>query len=366
VTDLAQILGNYEPRYRARFGNIKLPSQRRAVQAILSCRTEALGGHIYLCFGCGETQYSYHSCQNRHCPKCQNGDAQEWLTRQQSLLLPVPYFMLTFTLPSELRAIALANQRFIYNLLFTASASATQKLARDVRFVGGELGMIGVLHTWGRNLAYHPHVHFLVPAGGLSPDGESWLSAGHNFLLPIKALSRIFRAKFREALRQTGIGDDLSEEVWHRDWVVHCQPVGNGQAALRYLAPYIFRVAISNRRILKVANDRVMFQYTATETGKPRRCTLAAEDFIHRFLQHVLPRSFVKVRYYGFFSPGKRQQLQRVWQLLSAMDPQRPLPLPADSTSPAARRPGPTCPHCGDPLIKQQRIWPRRVWPQAP
>jgi hypothetical protein len=366
VTELAQILGSYEAHYRAKFGSISVPSQRRAVQAILSCRTEALGGHIYVCSGCGETQYSYHSCQNRHCPKCQNDDAQEWLNRQQSLLLPVPYFMLTFTLPSELRNIALANQQVIYNLLFTASASATQKLARDVRFVGGEIGMIGVLHTWGRNLAYHPHVHYLVPAGGLSPDGESWLSAGHNFLLPVKALSRIFRAKFREGLGQSGICDALSDEAWHRDWVVHCQPVGNGRAALRYLAPYIFRVAISNRRILKVANDRVTFQYTATETGKPRRCTLAAEDFIHRFLQHVLPRGFVKVRYYGFFSPGKRQQLHRVWQLLSAVDPQGPPSSPADPTSSAARRPSPTCPHCGDPLIRQQRLWPRHVWPQAP
>lgn len=364
MTDLADILQSHGRRYRDRFGSSTLPSQQRAMQAILSCRTEALGGHVFVCQSCDETQYSYHSCQNRHCPKCQHSDGQEWLERQKALLLPVPYFLLTFTLPSDLRDIARKHQKIIYNLLFRASASATQELARDPRFVGGDIGMIGILHTWGRNLAYHPHVHYLVPAGGLSADGKSWVSSRHNFFVPVKALSLLFRAKFRDALRQEGIIDELPQSVWLGDWVVHCQPVGRGEGALRYLAPYIFRVAISNRRIIRIAGDRVTFQYTSTETGKVRRCTMSAEDFIHRFLQHVLPKGFVKVRYYGFFSPSKRKQLQRVWLLLGNAEMPAAAKVNAPATLPGiAER---QCPQCGNPLVKQQRIWPGCRWPQAP
>ena len=192
------------------------------------------------------------------------------------MLLPVPYFLLTFTLPAGLREYARRHPRLIYNLLFRLSAEATQQLARDPRFVGGQLGMVGVLHTWGRNLAYHPHVHFLVPAGGLAADGQTWLAARQKFLLPVKALSRIFRAKMRQALRKIDVDGRIPPEVWRQSWVVHCKPVGCGQLALKYLAPYIFRVAISNQRILKLENEQVTFRYRATNTGQERLCTLAA------------------------------------------------------------------------------------------
>ena len=164
MTELADIFQAHGDRYQHKYSNGILPSQRTAMQAILSCRTEVLGGHVYVCQSCDETQYRYQSCQNRQCPKCQYGDGQEWLEKQQALLLPVPYFLLTFTLPSDLRQIVRSHQKTVYNLLFRASASATQELAKDPRFVGGTIGMIGILHTWGRNLAYHPHVHYLVPA----------------------------------------------------------------------------------------------------------------------------------------------------------------------------------------------------------
>jgi len=332
-----------------------LSSHHQVMRAIERCRTAALGGHVYTCEECGETEYQYHSCRNRHCPKCQNGKAQEWLEKQQDMLLPVRYFLVTFTLPGEFREVARSRQRLVYDLLFRTSAAAMQHLAHDPRFVGGQLGMVGVLHTWGRNLSYHPHVHYLVPAGGVAPDGQTWLPSRKNFLLPVKALSRVFRAKFRDALRQTDCFADVPAEVWQQEWVVHCQPVGDGQSSLKYLAPYIFRVAISNNRILKLEDGKVTFRYRTSDTGKLRSCTLPAEEFIRRFLQHVLPKGFVKVRYYGFLSSGCRQRLTALRQQLD--DPptdSSPAPEAADpdQTADSSTNDPPSntvllCPSCG-------------------
>jgi hypothetical protein len=329
VIELAEIFRRYGPAYRAKFGHAMPPSHSQVMRAIEQCRTPALGGHVYACPDCGETQYLYHSCRNRHCPKCQHENAQRWLERQFNLQLPVPYFMLTFTLPGELRPFARSHQQIVYDALFRASAEAAQHLARDPRFVGGQMGLVGVLQTWARDLSYHPHVHYLVPAGGLAGDGETWLPARPDFLLPVKALSQLFRAKFRDALRTTECFSSIPSAVWEQDWVAHCLPVGNGLTAFTYLAPYIFRVAISNRRIVKVEDDQVTFRYRASGTGETKFCTLPAEKFIHRFLQHVLPRSFVKVRYYGLFSPGHRQQLTALRQRLGA-PPAEPPPPAAD------------------------------------
>ena len=268
--ELAEIFRLCGPAYRQKYAGHIPTHHLQAMQAIETCRTEALGGQVYVCPDCQQVQYSYHSCRNRHCPKCQNENAQAWLEQQQAMLLPVPYFLLTFTLPAGLREFARRQPRLIYDLLFRMSAEATQKLAQAPRFVGGQVGMVGVLHTWGRNLAYHPHVHYLVPAGGLAADSKTWLAARQQFLLPVKALSRILRAKMRQALQKIdGIGL-IPLEVWRQNWVVHCKAVGCGQSALKYLAPYIFRVAISNRRILKLEDERVTFRYRATDTGQER------------------------------------------------------------------------------------------------
>jgi hypothetical protein len=330
MTELADVFHHYGSSYRAQFGDKMLPSHHQAMRAIERCRTPVLGGHIYICDACGETQYRYHSCRNRHCPKCQNDKAYRWLEKQHDLLLPVPYFMLTFTLPGDLRAIARRHQRLVYDLLFRTSAQAIQQMARDKRFVGGQVGMVGVLHTWGRNLSYHPHVHYLVPGGGVSSNG-TWKPSRKNFLLPVKALSRIVRAKFRDALRKTDADcfSEIPASVWQQDWVVHCQPVGRGQHALKYLAPYIFRVAIGNKRILKLADGKVTFRYRTTDTGKLKTCSLPAQEFIRRFLQHVLPRGFVKVRYYGFLCSGLRKRLAALRQQLDALFPD---PSPAQGT----------------------------------
>ena len=212
MVGLGEVFHQYGTAYREKYGGPLLPSHRQAMWAIERCRTEALGGHVYQCPDCGEVQYRYHSCRNRHCPQCQQGAAQKWLEKQKDLLLPTPYFMLTFTLPEGLRRVARSHQKLFYNLLFRASAAATQKLAQDPRFIGGQVGMVGVLHTWGRTLSYHPHVHYLAPAGGVDKDGN-WLPARNAFLLPVKALAKIFRAKFRQALRKSSCYDEIPSKV---------------------------------------------------------------------------------------------------------------------------------------------------------
>ncbi len=359
MVELAHILRQFGAAYQQTHREQLLPSHYRVMRDVVNCRTAVCGGRIYQCQTCETTQYCYHSCQNRHCPKCQYQAGQAWLERQQKLLLPVPYFLLTFTLPAELRSLALGRQKLVYNLLFRAAAAATQQLAQDPRFVGGQMGLVGVLHTWGRNLAYHPHVHFLVPGGGVDEDGR-WRLSGHNFLLPVRALSVLFRAKFRNALQRTPFFDQVPTAVWKQPWVVHCKPVGDGRAALKYLAPYIFRVAISNRRILKLANGKVSFRYFASETGKPRTCTVTALEFIRRFLQHVLPKGFVKVRYYGFFAPGLRGRLQSIRQQLPLS---RPTSKATTETTSSSSGHSVCCPNCGRLMVCTERIRPNGRWP---
>jgi hypothetical protein len=366
MVTLAEIVDRYGPAYQEQYGDQMLPSHRQVLRAIVNCRTAVLGGHVYHCDACDEPVYHYHSCRNRHCPQCQHGAGQRWLAKQQQLLLPVPYFLLTFTLPDKLRSLARRQQRLMYNLLFRCAAGAIQTLAGDERQLGGQAGLIGVLHTWGRNLSYHPHVHFLAPAGGLTPDRQ-WRATSHNFFLPVKGLSRIFRAKLRDALRQTTLFAEVPATVWHNEWVVHCQPVGDGQTALRYLAPYIFRVALSNRRLVKVVDDRVTFRFRQSDTGAARTCTLAAPAFIHRFLQHVLPKGFVKVRYYGFFAAGQRPRFQRLRAHLTETSPTDTVEVVATASEAVAGETAADsakkqdtftvrCPRCQRPLTLPRRL----------
>lgn len=363
MVEVAEVFRRYGPAYRARFGDRMLPSHRQAMRAIEHCRTPALGGHLYTCPDCGATRYQYHSCRNRHCPKCQNKNAQQWLAQQEEMRLPVPYFMVTFTLPEALRALARSHQRLFYDLLFRCAAAAIQKLARDPRFVGGQVGLLGILHTWTRQLVYHPHVHFLAPAGGLTAQDHAWRPARAAFFLPVKALSRIFRAKFRDALEKTPLWAQVPPGVWEQEWVVHCQPVGNGRRAFKYLAPYIFRVALSNNRLVRLADDQVTLRYRTSDTGQTRLCTLPVEEFIRRFLQHVLPKGFVKVRYYGFLAPGRRRQLAALRQQLGCAPTQPPpptgAPVPEPPTADAPPAAAPLrqvvrCPSCGQ--VMQRRL----------
>jgi hypothetical protein len=316
VITLGEILRQYGPAYREKVGE-HLPSrQRAAMAAIEQCRTEVLGGQVYTCPNCATVRYCYHSCRNRHCPTCQHGQAQRWLEQQQELLLPVPYFLVTFTLPAELRSVARQHPRRLYALLFRSSATALQQLAADPRFLGGQIGMVGVLQTWTRDLRFHPHIHYLVPAGAYGVAEGRWLPAKGHFLVHVKPLAKLFRGKMRAGLQQMKLDVPVPAEVWGKRWVVDCRAVGSGEAALKYLAPYIFRVALSNNRLESVVNDQVTFRYRVRDSKKTKRCTLPAERFIGRFLQHVLPKGFVKVRYFGFFSPSRRAVLAEARALL--------------------------------------------------
>ena len=344
---LADVFRQHAAEYTTRYGSRMLPSHHRAIRSIISCRTEIMGGHVYHCPDCGETIYHYHSCRNRHCPKCQHGATQKWLESQQDLLLPVSYFMLTFTLPEGFRRFARSHQQVIYNLLFRASAAATKKLSKDPRLIGGKIGMLGILHTWGRKLVYHPHVHYLVPAGGIDQDGK-WLPVQKNYFLPTKALAKIFRVKFRDGLKKVDCFDEIPAQVWKQEWVVHCKAVGNGSAVLKYLAPYVFRVAISNKRIVKMENGKVTFLYKDTNTGKTKACQLPAWEFIHRFLQHVLPKGFVKVRYYGFFSPSYRPNLKQLRSQLAQQTDQLHDKLEVETTRTEYLV---CCPVCSKPMV---------------
>lgn len=351
--ELADIFRRYGATYRQKYAHRILPSHRQAILAIERCRTATLGGQVYACPSCGERRYAYHSCRNRHCPKCQHERTEAWLSFQRQLLLPVPYFMLTFTLPDELRRLAHQNQKLVYHALFQASAEATQQLAKDPRFIGGQIGMLGVLHTWTRNLIFHPHVHYLVPGGGLH--GNHWLPSRANFFLPVKALSKLFRTHFQNLLRPSPLYDRIPKQVWSKDWVVHSLPVGDGQAALKYLAPYIFRIALSNRRLIAFVDNgslqksQVTFAYRTSATGQRKHCTLPVEQFLQRFLQHVLPKGFVKVRYFGFFAHKRRTAL-RALQTLLATQPFPVVETPVETDAPA---PVPTkllCPICRMPM----------------
>jgi ribosomal protein L37AE/L43A len=317
MVEVAEIFRAHGPEYLAKYGERMPRNHLRAMRDIEQCRTPVLGGQVYVCTKCDERRYSYHSCKNRHCPKCGNDQAEKWLEEQKELLLPVVHFLVTFTLPEELRRVARSNQKTVYSILFRASSEALQKLAWDERFVGGRVGMVGVLHTWTRALIYHPHVHYIVTGGGLSEKGE-WKRSREDFLVPVRALSVIFRAKFRDLLKKTELFDQVDARVWKKEWVVHSEPVGTGEAAFKYLAPYVFRVAISNNRIVKLDDGRVTFKYKDSATDQVKFATVSAEEFMRRFLQHVLPERFVKVRYYGLLSPGNRHLLKRVREALGA------------------------------------------------
>jgi len=355
MVTLADVFQQFGSAYCAEFGHNLLYSHKQAIQDIVRCRTAALGGHVYRCPACDHTEYRYHSCRNRHCPQCQGDKAHLWLNRHQERLLPIPYFLLTFTLPAALRPFARCQQKTFYNLLFRASAAATQQLAQNPRWLGGNIGMLGVLHTWGRTLAYHPHVHYLLPAGAW--DGQVWhYGRSRRFLLPVKALSLLFRAKFREALKKHDCFDQIPHVVWTKAWVVHCQPVGRGQRALKYLAPYIFRVALSNKRLVAMTDDSVSFRFRPSGSKETRLCSLSPFEFIRRFLQHVLPKGFVKVRYYGFFSPGQRPVLNKIVAWFTPPNSTRQHPIKQDDTDLVEPQWLPDCPHCGQPLRLLQKL----------
>ena len=318
MADLAGIVRMFGPEYVEQYGERMLPSHYRALRDIVACRTEVFGGHLAQCDHCGHQHYSYHSCRNRSCPQCHTDDSARWLGNRQAELLPIPYFHAVFTLPEALRDLVSRHQKALYAALFKAAADTLQSLSVDPRYVGGELGILSVLHTWTRQLGRHPHVHCLVTGGGLSSDGH-WLDARKRYLLPVKALSVLFRAKFMDLARKVLPEENFPESIREKDWVVYCKPAVQGsRKLLDYLGRYIHRIAITNRRILAIHKGQVTFEYKDSRDNRWKKCTVKGEEFLRRFLQHVLPRGFHKVRYYGLLSPRNRSRLRQLQWVLSA------------------------------------------------
>jgi hypothetical protein len=339
--------------------------QLRAMADIEHCRTAYFGGHLERCDRCGHEHYSYHSCRNRYCPKCHGDQTQAWLDKQQGRLLPATYYLLTFTLPSSLRRLARAHPRQICGLLMTRAVESLQKLVRDPQWLGAPVPVLAVLHTWTRALVFHPHVHLLVPAGGLSAKG-TWLTARHSaFLVPGYALSPIFRAKCKAGLKRLGWLEP-NDPCWKQKWHVHCRHAGSGQKVLDYLARYVFRVALVNSRLEALHQGQVTFRYRDNRTQQWRHLTLPAQEFIGRFLQHILPKGFVKVRTYGLWSATQHSRLAQVQQQLAPPTPRLPS-LSQDDPAPtlSASISEPTrCPHCRlGHLIFIREILPHRNRP---
>lgn len=323
---VAEVVRRYGAAYLAKFGK-RIPVEHRKVLSMIArCRTGQLGWVIYRCQHCHREHSVARSCGNRHCPSCQQYKTKSWLLEQTARLLPTHYFLLTFTIPASFRSFVRSHQRLCYAALFAASSATIRKLAADPKYVGSsDCGFFGVLHTWGRDLNYHPHVHYVVPGGALSEDGQRWLASAPNFFIPVKAASLIYREKFREEMRKAGRLAEIDPAVWSEAWVVNSKAVGDGKRSLKYLAPYVFRVAISDRRIVRIedgaaGHGEVTFDYRKTGSRRWRRMTVSAEEFLRRFLQHVLPRGFQKVRHYGFASAIRRKQYQRIhWLVTLAM-----------------------------------------------
>src|SRR5215470_15671968 len=336
--ELGDIFRLHGPAYLATFGDSLSHEQKQALRAIAACRTATLGGHVEECDRCGYRQISYCSCRNRHCPKCHGRARAQWLEQRAAELLPVEYFHVVFTVPRLLAPLALQNQRLVYGTLFRAAAETLLQIAADPKHLGARIGFLAVLHTWGQNLYHHPHLHCVVPGGGIAPDQSRWISCRRRFLFPVRVLSRLFRAKFvaylKAAFRDGKLGfhgelKPLGEKrnfiewlsrVAGTEWVVYAKPpFGGPRQVLKYLARYTHRVAISNQRMISLEDGRVTFRWKNYAQGnQPATMTLLAEEFIRRFLLHVLPSGFVKVRHFGFLANrGRRDNLRLCRQLLA-------------------------------------------------
>lgn len=352
MLSLGAIASRHGEAYLARHGAAILPSHRRALHDLAACRTAALGGHVSGCDSCGYEHFTYHSCRNRSCPQCHTVATAAWSAARETELLPIPYFHVVFTLPAELREIVRAHQRVALALLMATAAESLQALAADDHYVGGRLGILAVLHTWTRALVYHPHVHCLVPGGGLAPDGHTWIAARAHFLVPVRALSVRFRARFLARLKAQLPEVAIPASVWQTPWVVYCKPALQGSGAvLRYLARYVHRVAITNARLVAVEHEQVTFRYRDrrdASAGAWCTMTLSADEFLRRFLQHVLPRGFHKVRYYGIWHPSAAPLRARLTLALAPSTPPtagaRPERVPASSGD-TPPRPCPRCEH---------------------
>ncbi len=373
--EVADIFRGHGPAWRKAYaGHVNL-DQLKVMSAIERCRTAALGGHVARCEDCAYTVIAYNSCRNRHCPKCQGAAAQAWLAQRQAELLPVPYFHVVFTLPAPIAEIAYQNKTAVYDLLFKISTKTMLTIAADPKHLGARIGITAVLHTWGSALTHHPHVHMIVPGGGISPDGARWVSCRRGFFLPVRVLSRLFRRLFLEALaaaheagRLSFFGDHAHladaqsfaaflAPLRKAEWVVYSKrPFGGPEAVLAYLSRYTHRVAIANSRLIAFDEAGVTFKwkdYRIEGRDRYKRITLATDEFIRRFLIHVLPKGFHRIRHYGLFAKSCcADNSARVRELLAM--PASDKPEPADDTATAHNEPA--CPCCGGRMLIIERF----------
>ena len=368
--EVADVLRRFGPAFRDQHGASLSTARRRAMLAIESCRTAALGGHVERCGDCGHQRVSYNSCRNRNCPKCQGLARAQWLQDRQAELLDVPYFHVVFTVPAQIEVIAFQNQTVVYDILFRAASETLRAIAADPGHLGAEIGFLGVLHTWGQNLSHHPHIHFLVPGGGIAPDGQRWIACRPGFFLPVRVLSRMFRGLFRRYLEKAfaaGALNFFSEHrhlhepatfrryltpAWKAEWVVYAKrPFAGPTQVLDYVARYTHRVAISNNRLVSMDDGKVCFRWKDyRDDNRHKTMTLEAGEFIRRFLIHVLPDGFHRIRYFGFLGNCHRaQKLERCRELLRMVTAESEADPPADYRDRFEALTGQSlrvCPHC--------------------
>ncbi len=385
LLELADVIRNAGQSFLDRSRSWLTWQHLKVLQAIERCRTAALGGHRDQCSSCGHSAISYNSCRNRHCPKCQGNARHRWLEARGQELLPTPYVHVVFTLPRELAPLALQNKKVIYNLLFQTSAETLLEVARDPKHLGAEIGFFSVLHTWNQKLQHHPHVHCVLPAGGLSPDHTRWIKSRSSFFPPVKVLGRVFRSKFTQALKRAFteskldfhgtlkfLGKPKTFSTWLRqlfrnDWVVYCKPpFGGPEYVLRYLGAYTHRVAISDHRLVALAEGNITFRWRdSAHQNKKRLITMPVEEFLRRFLLHVLPRGFVRIRNFGFLANRQRAALLPFCsQLLNSVPESQPSkpPVPSNSTTLAFW----TCPVCGGPMRVIERLTAAQIQLRSP
>jgi hypothetical protein len=377
LLEVADVIRSHGEAFLQKYGRYLTATQKKALRDLAQCRTAALGGHVERCLDCGHERPAYNSCRNRHCPKCQALSRARWLERESEYLLPVEYHHVVFTLPAELAELALANAATLYNLLMQSAAETLREVAANPKRLGAQIGVLMVLHTWGQNLHHHPHVHCVVTGGGLSCNerGEvnaspRWVSCRPGFFLPVRVLSRVFRGKFLAGLRALHAQGKLKlpalleasftallSPLYAKDWVVYAKPpFGGPEQVLKYLARYTHRVAMSNHRLVKLEEGKVTFRYRDyADSRKEKLLTLSAEEFLHRFVQHVLPKGFMKIRHYGLLSSRQREARLRLARklLLAKLALQGSASTTIEPTEPAR------CPQCGSVRRVRGELLPR-------
>jgi predicted Zn-ribbon and HTH transcriptional regulator len=367
---VADVIRRTGSKFLERYRQSLTWAQVKVLAAIMRCRTAALGGHRDQCQRCGYQAISYNSCRNRHCPKCQTNAREKWLRQRQQELLPVGYYHLVFSIPHTLVPLVWQNKKVLFTLLFEAAAATLLEVAADPKHLGAQIGFLSILHTWGQTLQPHPHLHCVVPGGGLSPDHQRWIASHAHFFLPVKVLSRVFRGKFVAGLRRAAASGRLAlhgeclplanpqafaaflRTLFHEDWVVYAKPpFGGPEHLLQYLARYTHRVAISNHRIVDVTNSHVTFQWKDyAHHSRQHTMTLTGEEFLRRFLQHVLPKGFPRIRYVGWLANRRRKNLLPLCRVLLTPRP------PATPVAPAAEPAVWLCPSCHGPMHVVERL----------